>query len=383
MLLHLFILFFVYCSGIHLFIHGSDPKNKRNSLDKYLISLESDSDDDDNSDEVSSSSSDSSSFRYNPWYSSTTKPLTLLTRSDKQIPTAVAVQGSLAAIGYTYDTVKLCDLAPLDKRDLPKIIESVPPVNQTIALTFLHDRALCTARNNGTFVITKPPYNHEGATHTFTIQKEANSNRTLYCMREKDNRFFCGLDNDTIQVWGNNDQEDGQGLIPRHPHIKTFSGRNAGHINALEIVDNKIISANYAGTLAYHDIESGKSTVFGEYTRNDVIHCMAQQSSILYTGSSSANIAIWDLRTSQLLVHLLSTRGNAVYALAFLTTGHLAAGLNQGRAAIFDIRGTIQKPVDSVTVEDCDADDTITALAPLYTGGCVIASSCGKVCLWG
>jgi hypothetical protein len=244
-----------------------------------------------------------------------------------------------------------------------------------------------------------------------TDRKSAACAGPLFCMAVTKDKLFLGAGNDTItcvsndSFWG---------------HVKTsYTGTASGWVNALEVVDNKLISGNYTGEVALIDIETGARTAVGNHDGHPVT-AFAKFGNIVYSGAqfiapqnnthsasstsstssttstcsstgchyigsdapetndAAAEIKVWDVRTAKSVCGF--TDGTGVNAMVSLHKGYLAVGRKKGMITLYDMR-TLQA-AETLCARYGDNYGSITALTTTDDGGIISTNSNSLIHVW-
>lgn len=228
----------------------------------------------------------------------------------------------------------------------------------------------------------------------------------LFCMAVTKDTLFLGTKSDTITC-ASNDSLWG--------HAKThYAGTASGWVNALEVVDNKLISGNYTGEVALIDIETGNRTALGNHEGHPVI-AFAKFGNIVYSGASfctpqntessvstttstastssptmvtnasaasigadATEIKVWDVRTAKPVCGF--TDGTGVNAMVSLSKGYLAVGRKKGMITLYDMR-TLQA-AETLCARYGENYGSITALTTTDDGGIISTNSNSLVHVW-
>ena len=243
----------------------------------------------------------------------------------------------------------------------------------------------------------------------------------LFCMAVAKDKLFLGTVNDTITC-ASNDSFWG--------HAKThFFGTASGWVNAVEVVDNKLISGNYTGEVALIDIETAHRTALGDHNGHPVT-AFAKFGNIVYSGAgfvtqdsntkvlttnvtaptlttnvtastcsstspstttnvtttsavptgtdNASEIKVWDIRTAKPVCGF--TDGTGVNAMVSLSKGYLAVGRKKGMITLYDMR-TLQA-AETLCARSGENYGSVTALTTTDDGGIISTNSNSLVHVW-
>lgn len=262
-------------------------------------------------------------------------------------------------------------------------------------LTFSEPGVLCLA-------------SREGKLHRLAADlKSATHAGPLFCMAVTKDKLFLGTVNDTITC-ASNDSFWGS--------AKTrYAGTASGWVNALEVVDNKLISGNYTGEVTLIDIETSNRTVLGNHDGHPVT-AFAKFGSIVYSGASfaasqnvenntptttstistgsssstapsnslsdAAEIKVWDIRAARPLCMSVTGFGDSigVNAMVSLSKGYLAVGRKKGMITLYDMR-TLQA-AETLCTRHGENYGSVTALTTTDDGGIISTNSNGLIQVW-
>jgi len=292
----------------------------------------------------------------------------LIVPNEYKIPVALSVNGDTVAVGFAHNVTRLHRLsdAPVNGTISINAYENMGEEKpRTIAVKFFPDNNLCLVDRIGMIRYARKPYN--------AIQTKREIGRSTFCAAINKDILCLGFDGDAVQV------VDHFGM-PK----KRYHGSAAGHVNAIEIVDNKfIVTGNFDGTVAVMDIEQGDVPVIlgdhgdrGKYRNN--LYCMAKQdAAVLYTGGNHHEIKLWDIRSRKPMGEPFTYA--TTNALALSKAGYLIAGFGN-KIGVFDLRGVIRQPLE--LLEAGNKTGCVTALAATDDGGFVSATSNGVVKVW-
>jgi len=248
----------------------------------------------------------------------------------------------------------------------------------------------------------------DGKIHRFATYAVQNANHAgpLFCMAATKNNLFLGTVNNTITCASN---DSFWGSAKTH-----YVGTASGWVNALEVVDNKLISGNYNGEVALIDIETGNRTALGNHEGHPVI-AFAKFGNIVYSGASfmvptdiagnasvtasttstssstavantsaasigadATEIKVWDIRTAKPVCGF--TDGTGVNAMVSLSKGYLAVGRKKGMITLYDMR-TLQA-AETLCTRYGQNYGSVTALTTTDDGGIISTNSNSLIEVW-
>lgn len=154
-----------------------------------------------------------------------------------------------------------------------------------------------------------------------TSKKSFNINSPTYSLAQNQNKLFFGSDNNNVHEWSR-----------EGAHLQTYTGSQAGIINAVKVTSRAVVSASSNGNVTSIDRETGTNlwVHYGFYPA----YALAQDSSLCYAGNKNGKLLIADPATS---VHDSVNLKKSIFALALLKSGYLITG-NKGGIRLYDMR---------------------------------------------